>query len=118
MAGNWRIYGHLGIATFFLTSCTTDLYATKLKKEDDPETSESSFQCGTQLVKFLIDKNKKAELHVNGTVYALQKVLAASGERYVAKTDSNIEFWAKGKRATFTLAGEKMPECHLVTRNK
>ncbi|WP_010298703.1 MliC family protein [Candidatus Odyssella thessalonicensis] len=118
MAWNWRIYGQLGIATFSLTSCTNDLHATKLEKEDNLKTLESSFQCGTQLVKFLIHKNKEVELHVNGTVYALQRVLAASGERYVAKTDLSTEFWAKGKRATFMLAGEKMPECHLVTSNK
>jgi len=54
-------------------------------------------------------------LVVDGRVFALKAVPAASGARYEALDDSATGFWSKGDRAIVDSGGETLPECQAVT---
>lgn len=52
---------------------------------------------------------------VDGRVFALKPVPAASGARYESVDDPATGFWSKGDRALLEIGGETFPECRAIT---
>lgn len=82
-----------------------------------PQDAEGhNFKCGKTLVTFLPHSGDVASFRVGSTTYLLKQAISASGARYLAEGDPETEFWTKGDKAWVTIAGKKLPECHLVEK--
>ncbi|MCU4676091.1 YbaY family lipoprotein [Catenovulum sp. 2E275] len=97
-----------------------DLGLLRLVKVRAPEQSNTgnpvvlNYQCGEHLIK-VSQLNNQLELVLNQTPYQLNRVVAASGEKYQLEQQGmpKIDFWLKGDGAMLVVDGTK-ESCQLV----
>lgn len=80
------------------------------------EVEESiKYRCGTEIIKVDFLEDDTAILNLNGTNYALSRVVSASGAKYQGeKTD--LIFWNKGRKSYLEMGNKKYPECQEIVR--
>lgn len=114
----------IGIRAFVLTmvccisaSQVTAMSGRPSREQQFPQDATGyNFRCGKTLATFLPRSGDVADLRVGNTTYLLKSAISASGARYLAEGDPETEFWTKADKAWLTIAGKKLPDCHLVEK--
>lgn len=68
----------------------------------------AKYKCGDEVVSIDFLEDDTAVLKINGDNYVLDRMVAASGAKYVGR---DITFWNKGDNATLIFMGRTYPKC-------
>ena len=77
---------------------------------DETDNSGRQIQCNQQLVNVIFN-NKNARLIISEITYQLNRVVAASGEKYQG---DNALVWLKGDSALIEINNIRLSHCQLI----